>query len=132
MLALLALPVACAVPHYSPCPLDLEFALPANAFQRCRSVLVDAFGTLVHSDPAAFRLQTAWQPIADPPGERRASVYRDPTRDNSLAIIVELRRLTVPWFGPPRWTTVQGDALAERELAERLRAALCDPLPPDR
>jgi len=120
----------CTTPGYSAYPLDLEHKLPNDAFERCRSVLLDRYGTLSYSDPRDFRLETAWQPIADPVGERRATVFRDPEHKDSLAIIVELRRLTVPLVGVPHWTSVRGDDGAERELAELLRESLRDPEAP--
>lgn len=121
---------ACAAPAYSPCPLDLGHALPADAFARCRDVLLRRYDALTESDPQSFRLQTDWAPSQDPPGERRASVYLDPVVDDSLAVVVELRYLRLPsWFGLPGWTSPRGDAAAERELVEELRAALADPDP---
>ncbi len=114
---------ACSV-AYSPYPLDLDHKLPADAFSRCRAVLMNSYEILEYSDPVGFRLETAWQPIADPPGERRATVYLDPGRSDSLAIIVELRRLTVPLIGMPHWTSVRGDDAAERRLARLLRESL--------
>lgn len=116
---------ACSV-AYSPYPLDLDHKLPADAFSRCRAVLLNSYEILEYSDPEGFRLETAWQPITDPPGERRATVYRDLSRSDSLAIIVELRRLTVPLFGMPHWTSVRGDDGAERRLARLLRESLAD------
>lgn len=120
----LLLLAGCTTPGYSAYPLDLEHKLPEDAFERCRSVLLDQYGTLAHSDQRDFRLETAWQPIAEPVGERRATVFRDPERQDSLAIVVELRRLTVPLVGVPHWTSVRGDDRAERELAELLRESL--------
>lgn len=119
-----------SVAGYSAFPLDLGIALPSDAFSRCRSVLLREFETLSQADAASFRLQTAWQPIADPPGERRATVYRDDSRDDSLAVIVELRRLSVPLIGVPHWTAPRGDGAAERRLAEQLTEALRDPVAP--
>jgi len=118
---------ACSVAGYSPCPLDLPHKLPADAFARCRYVLLSHYDTIEYSDSAAFRLETAWQPIADPPGERRASVYRDEQHPESLAIVVELRRLTIPLIGVPHWKSVRGDEQSERQLAEWLRESLRDP-----
>src|SRR5688572_10574969 len=68
---------ACAAPPYEPCPVELTEPLPADAFARCRELLVREYGALVEVDQAAFRLQTCWLPIADPPGERRATVFLD-------------------------------------------------------
>lgn len=125
----LALP-GCASPGYSPYPLDLEHKLPPDAFERCRAVLLHRYGTLTQADERSFRLETAWQPVADPVGERRAAVFRDPDHKDSLAIVVELRRLSVPIVGVPHWTTARGDDQAERELAELLRESLRDPEAP--
>lgn len=122
---------ACATPGYSPYPLDLPHQLPADAFLRCREVLLNHYGALSQSDAQAFRLETAWQPISDPPGERRASVFRDQQRANSLAVVVELRRLSVPLVGAPYWTTPRGDDTSERQLAEWLRESLRDFEVPD-
>lgn len=120
---------ACAAPAYTPCPLDLDQPLPPDAFLRCREVLLRRYDALTESDAEAFRLQTAWSPSQDPPGERRASVYLDAAVADSLAVVVELRYVRLPWFGLPGWTSPRGDAAAERELAEELRAALTDPDP---
>jgi hypothetical protein len=125
-LALAFVVAACATPAYSPYPLDLSHQLPADAFLRCREVLLNHYGALSQSDQQAFRLETAWQPISDPPGERRASVFRDQQRANSLAVVVELRRLSVPLIGAPYWTTPRGDDMSERQLAEWLRESLRD------
>lgn len=121
------LAAACASPGYSPYPLDLEHKLPPDAFARCRAVLLDDFETITFSDAEQFRLETGWLPVADPPGERRATIYRDDERPASLAVVVELRRLRVPLIGLPHWTTSRGDAWSERQLADRLREALRDP-----
>jgi len=121
----------CSVPGYSPYPLDLGQKLPSDAFERCRAVLLNRYGTLTYADSEDFRLETAWQPVADPVGERRATVFRDPRIEDSLAIVVELRWLSVPLVGLPHWTTVRGDDRAERELAELLRESLRDPEVPD-
>lgn len=121
----------CVAPAYSPCPLDLPVPLDDDAFARCREVLLRDYGALTVVDRDAFRLQTDWQPTADPPGERRASVFRDAAAGAALAIVVETRRLAVPLIGPPRWTVPRGDAAAERQLADRLRDALMpDAAPP--
>lgn len=119
----------CRALTYSPYPLDLDHDLPADAFARCREVLLRRFDVLTHSDPVAFQLQTGWAPSQDPPGERRASVFLDPAFDRSLAVVVELRRLTTPFLGLPRWTDPRGDAVAERALAAALREALKEPAP---
>src|SRR5688572_1891248 len=121
----LALLAACGTPPYAPCPVELQDPLPADAFLRCREVLVREFGGIAEADAAAFRIQTRWQPVADPPGERRATVFLDrgaPSPD--LAVIVELRWLTIPWFGVPAWSEARGDQAAERALASALREAL--------
>lgn len=117
----------CGTVGYSPYPLDLPHKLPADAFARCREVLLDRYGTLAHSDAHGFRLESAWQPVADPPGERRATIYRDQQHPDSLAIVVELRRLAIPLVGVPHWTSPRGDQAAERELAGWLRESLRDP-----
>lgn len=120
---------ACASPPYAPCPVELEQALPADAFDRCRDVLLREYGAIAEADAAAFRLQTRWQPIADPPGERRATVFLDPDAPvTDLAVVVELRWLSTPWLGVPEWTVARGDAPAERELAGALRDALAAPV----
>ena len=120
---------ACVSPAYSPCPLDLGHALPADAFARCRDVLLRRYDALTESDAENFRLQTAWSPSQDPPGERRATVYLDTVVADSLSVVVELRYVRLPWFGLPGWTSPRGDAAAERELVEELRSALADPDP---
>jgi hypothetical protein len=120
----------CATTGYSPYPLDLEHKLPPDAFERCRAVLLNRYGTLTQADPIGFRLETGWQPVADPVGERRAAVFRDASHQDSLAVVVELRRLSVPIVGVPHWTAPRGDDQAERELAELLRESLRDPEAP--
>lgn len=120
---LAALAAACGTVRYAPCPVATGTVLPADAFARCREVLVRDYGALVECDAAAFRLRSGWAPCQDPPGERRAAVFRDAA---GLAVVVELRWLSVPWFGVPTWTAPRGDAAAERELAERLAAVLRD------
>jgi len=122
--ALCALAAACGAAGYSPYPLDLDDPLPADAFRRCRAVLLRRFQALTRSDEQAFLLQTAWTPSSDPPGERRASVYLDPEVEDSVCVVVELRRLSLPWVGLPEWTEPRGDAAAERALAAELREAL--------
>lgn len=122
--ALLLALASCATTGYSPYPLDLEHKLPADAFARCREVLLNHYDTIAYSDAQSFRLETEWLPTSDPPGERRATVYRDEARAASLAVVVELRRLTVPLIGMPHWTTSRGDAYSERQLAEWLRESL--------
>lgn len=119
-----ALAVACATPAYAPCPVECVQPLPADAFARCRGVLQSTYGAIAESDEATFRLQTGWLPIADPPGERRATVFRDTDAGNDLAVVVELRWITMPVVGLPSWTEPHGDDAAERELAAALRSAL--------
>ena len=115
---------ACAGLPYAPYPLDLASGLPPDAFPRCQDVLRHRYGSIAVADAAAFRLQTEWMPTAEPPGERRAAVFR--TDDGGLAVVVELRRLSEPLFGVPRWTEPRGWSEAERELADWLQAALRD------
>lgn len=126
---LFALAAACAGPGYAPYPLQVG-ALPEGAFAGCRDLLLREFGALDESDAEAFRLQTAWAPLRDPPGERRASVYRDGARPSELSVVVELRWLRVPVLGMPHWTTPRGDDAAERALAERLREVIDALRPP--
>jgi len=120
---LAALSAACATPAYAPCPVELPGALPADAFGRCRDVLLRTYGDLAIADESAFRLQTGWQPVREPPGERRATVFRE-AGASGLAVVVELRWLSVPWIGMPAWTEPRGDDTAERELARLLHEAL--------
>ncbi|MFT7535106.1 MAG: hypothetical protein ACI85K_001057 [Hyphomicrobiaceae bacterium] len=124
---LLLLVASCSSAGYSPYPLDLEHKLPNDAFARCRAVLLNHYDTIAFSDAENFRLETEWLPISEPPGERRATVYRELALPASLAVVVELRRLTVPLIGVPHWTTARGDNYAERQLAEWLRECLRDP-----
>ncbi len=101
---------ACASPPYAPCPVELEEPLPADAFTRCRDLLLREYGGFAEVDAAAFRLQTRWLPVADPPGERRATVFLDRGAGaTDLAVVVELRWLSIPWFGVPGWTVARGD-----------------------
>jgi hypothetical protein len=115
----------CAAAPYSACPIDFPGGLPPHAFAACRDVLVARFGALVTVDAAAFRLQSDWVGCTDLPGERRASVFRQGDGAAAgLGVVVELRRLSEPLVGLPRWTAPRGDAAAERELAELLRRAI--------
>lgn len=120
-----AMASACRSPAYAPCPVELSAPLPSDAFQRCRDVLRQRYGRLEVADPAAFRLQTGWSPVAQPAGERRATLFRESVPgEPGLVVIVEVRRPAVPLVGPPAWTEPRGDAVAERELAALLREAL--------
>lgn len=125
-LVLLALlPVACSAGPYPPCPVELRGGLPADAFARCRAVMLQRYGPLEISDEASFLLQTPWVSVQDPLGERRVSVFRDPAASHDdLAVVVELRWVSEPAFGLPEWSTPRGDAAAERELAAALREEL--------
>src|SRR5262245_54517533 len=117
-----ALVPACAMAPYAPCPVDVPAPLPADAFARCREVILRNYSGLVVADAVGFRLQTDWTPVADPQGERRATLYRETgTTDGGLVVVVELRWLSAPWFGTPNWTEPHGDAAAERELAQQLQ-----------
>lgn len=124
-LGVAALLVACHAGGYPPCPVELRGGLPADAFARCRSVMLQHYGALAVADEASFLLQTPWVDVDDPPGERRASVFRDPAASHDdLAVVVELRWVSVPPLGLPEWSEPRGDAAAERELAAALRAEL--------
>ena len=129
LLALTALVslAACATAPYSAYPLDLAGGLPADAFATCLTVLQRRYGPVAIADESAFRLQTEWLGIDDPPGERRATVFRD---ERGLGVVVELRRPSQPWFGLPSWTEPRGWDEAERELAGWLREALEPPATP--
>lgn len=129
VLATAALGTGCASSPYEPCPVECVLPLPADAFVRCRRALARDFGPLAEADEAAFRLQTAWSPVADPPGERRATVFRESSARGDLAVVVELRWLRESLFGLPGWTTARGDAAAERDLAARIRSALAAAAP---
>ncbi len=123
--AFVATAAGCAASAYSACPIDFPGGLPPHAFVACRDLLAARFGALVVVDAAAFRLQTGWVACSDLQGERRASVFRQ--TDGAVAglgVVVELRRLSEPLLGLPRWTAPRGDAAAERELADLLRAAI--------
>lgn len=112
---------ACATLPYAACPVELEGDLPADAFARCKRLLGTRYGGLTVADEAAFLLQTTWALVAEPQGERRASVFLDA---GQLAVVVESRWLAEPLVGLPRWSSVRGDPFAERELAELLAAEL--------
>jgi hypothetical protein len=123
--AALAVVAACASPPYAPCPVELAAPWPDDAFTRCRAVLLRDYGALAIDDAARFRLQTTWVPVAEPVGERRATVFcGDPHARDGLVVVVELRRVSVPWFGTPGWSEPRGDHAAERELANALALAL--------
>lgn len=115
----------CAAPPYAPCPVELDQPPPADAFARCREVLLRRYQDLAVADEVGFRLQTEWVPVQDPVGERRATVYREGgAASGGLVVVVELRWLAAPWFGLPNWSQPRGDATAERALAAELQAAL--------
>lgn len=120
---------ACSSATYSACPILVPNELPEDAFSRCKEILRTRFGGFDVVDEAAFRLQTTWLATRDPPGEARATVFRDatPDRPDGLALVVEVRRLTEPMFGLPGWTAVRGDPAAERELADVLARGLTSP-----
>lgn len=123
--AAVAMLAACRSPAYAPCPVELTAPLPSDAFERCCDVLRQRYGRLEVADPAAFRLQTGWSPVADPTGEQRATLFReDVPGEPGLVVVVEVRWPAVPLIGPPAWTGPRGDAAAERELAGMLRLAL--------
>ena len=111
----------CAGLPYSACPVELQGPMPDDAFAIAKRVVAARFGPLAEVDPEAFRLQSDWLAVDDPPGQRRASVFRD---GEDLAVIVEARSLVEPMFGLPHWGSIRGDAASERELAELLCAAL--------
>ncbi len=112
---------ACATLPYAACPVELEGDLPADAFARCKRLLGMRYGGITIADEAAFLLQTTWMAVAEPQGERRASVFLEA---GQLAVVVESRWLAEPLVGLPRWSSVRGDPFAERELAELLAAEL--------
>jgi len=116
-----AVSASCTSLPYSPCPVELKGPLPADAFGIAKRVVVARFGSLAKVDPEAFLLQSDWLVVADPTGQRRASVFRD---GEDLAVMVEARSLVEPPFGLPYWGSIRGDAAAERELAGLLFAAL--------
>lgn len=117
---------ACASVHYAPCPVDLGAPLPSDAFSVCKRVLGRRFGGLAIADEAAFLLQSAWAPVDDRVGERRASVFCE---GGELMVVVESRWLAEPVVGLPEWSAVRGDPAAERELAEALRTELGQVVP---
>lgn len=114
---------ACAAGPYSPCHVSVAGGLPASAFGVCQEVLRQHYGPLAIADAARFLLQTDWVAIDEPPGERRASIFRGEL-PGDLAVVVEVRRLTEPMLGVPHWTEPRGWDAAERELAGWLRDAL--------
>ena len=124
LLLLGVLIAACAAPTYAPCPVELDGPLPQDAFAQCQSVLVERYGSVVIADAASFRLQTDWLLSNNPPRESRATVFQDP---QGLVVVVETRALAEPLFGLPQWSSVRGDAAAERELAAQLQAVLNPP-----
>lgn len=122
-LALLAAAAAaaCSFAPYEPCPVELDGPLPADAFAVCRRVLGGRYGAIAVADADAFLLQTGWVPVADPHGERRASVFLD---QGELAVVVEARWAREPLLGLPEWSAIGADQAAERELAAGLRDEL--------
>jgi hypothetical protein len=131
VLAAMVALAGCATPSYSACPVELAGDVPPGAFAVCRDLLALRFGALAVADEDAFLLQTIWAPTTEPPGERRATVFRQRVDGRyDLSVVVELRRLTKPLFGLPSWTGPRGDAAAERELAALLRAAIAAAGPP--
>lgn len=123
--ALLALAVAaCTSSRYEPCPVTLDGPLPPDAFATCQRLLGARYGALTVADAEAFLLQTAWVPVGEPPGERRASVFLD---RGALAVVVEVRWAREPLLSLPEWSAIAADQPAERELAAALAAALGPP-----
>lgn len=121
LLAVVGLAGACAVP-YQPCPVDVP--LPSDAFERCRGVLFAIAGGLVVAEADPLRLQSDWYEVPERQCERRATVHAG---GRGLEVVVEARWLTTPWLGTPTWSEARPDPAAERELADRLRAALTTP-----
>ena len=107
---------------YRPCPVDVP--MPADAFERCRSVLLAVGGALAIAEAEPLRLQSGWYEVPERQCERRATVHAGA---RGLEVVVEARWLTTPWLGTPSWSDVRPDPAAERELADRLRAALTAP-----
>ena len=117
----LVLVAGCATVPYAPCPVELGAPLPSEAFAVCKRVLGRRFGGVTLADEAAFLLQSGWVPVAEQPGERRASVFCE---GGELMVLVESRWLSEPVIGLPAWSAVRADPAAERELAAVLRAEL--------
>jgi hypothetical protein len=117
--ALVAIAVGACTVRYRPCPVDGP--LPADAFVRCRDLLRAVCGPLAIADAEPLRLQTEWYEVPGRGLERRASVAHD---GEGLGVVVEARWLRETLIGAPEWSEVRVDRAAERELAERLAAAL--------
>lgn len=108
-------------------PVHVEAVAPtAVVFRACVHELSLQFGRLELVDAEGFRLQTAWAPVAEPSGERRAFVFAD---DGALAVVVEARWLNAPLVGLPEWSAVELDVAGSQALATRL-AAVLRALPP--
>ncbi len=117
---------ACASAPRLPVPIE-TVAPTAVAFHACVHELSLQFGRLELVDAEGFRLQTAWAPVAEPSGERRAFVF---VVDGQIAVVVEARWLAAPLLGLPEWSAVELDRVGSQRLATRLAAAL-RALPPD-
>ena len=114
VVGLCTLAAGCANLSYSPCPVELDGPMRADAFDITKQVLAARFGSLAFVDAATFRLQTGWVHAEGHAGQRRATVFRD---GDGLELIVEVRSIHEPLIGLPHWGPSRGDSVAERELA---------------
>lgn len=119
LLGVLALSVGACTVRYRPCPV--AGPLPPDAFERCRDLLRAVCGPLAIADSQPLRLQTEWFEVADRGLERRVSVAQE---GEGLGVVVEARWLRETLTGAPEWSEVRIDRAAERQLADRLEAAL--------
>jgi hypothetical protein len=121
---LTALLACCTAVPYQAMPVAPPGGLPADAYARARSVLIDQWRSLVVDDEESFRLQTAWRPIArgETPARERATVFR--SGPGTLGLMVEVSYLKQSLFGDFSWSSPRGDSERERELGEALETVL--------
>ena len=123
-LALALLLTACALPPYEPFPIEPAEGLPGDAFVRCCDLLAARDLRIAERDPAAFRLQTHWGPVAGTraTAQQRVALFR---HGNGLGLLVEVRYMRQGLLdGLPEWTNPRPDADLERELGDALTQAL--------
>lgn len=127
---LLLLSGACQVQPYDPFPIAPVGGLPPDAFVRCCDLLAARELRIAERDPAAFRVQTHWGPLAGTraTAQQRVALFR---HAGGLGLLVEVRYLRQGLLdGLPEWTSARPDPDLERELGEALTAALSAAAPP--
>jgi hypothetical protein len=114
----------CTAVPYQALPVAPPGGLPADAYERARSVLIDQWRSLVIDDAESFRLQTAWRPNArgETPARERATVFK--SAPGTLGVMVEVSYLKQGLFGDFSWSSPRGDPEREQQLGEALETVL--------